>query len=395
MKRNLFFPLLLCLLLSCQQAFIPTTNSCTPDNRLATVSNHPKTAALQAKMDEYLAKGLPGMTFLISTDEGIWINSGGFADLETQLPMQPCHINKLGSVTKMMIGTLVWLLIQDGVLDIDDPISQHIPEVAEKLPYGDQITLAMLVNHSSGIYDVAGDLTYNLAVLNDFTKSWTSDEILTYLEGKEPTHEPGTQVKYSNSNTMLVGLVIEAATGRTHTDLLQERIFDLLGMTHTVYYDYSSEFPKPYLAQGYLDFNNDGGSIQNISDLNPGSGNGFTGVYSTVTDLYLFLNALLREKTLISPENLERIFASMQFETSGRWRSSIGAIHDEYRDVLEEGIHAYGHAGGDIGYSSNLSYFPHNNAIFAATYNYGTNLRSDLGKELSDLRKELIAIMAE
>ena len=64
-------------------------------------------------------------------------------------------------------------------------------------------------------------------------------------------------------------------------------------MNNTVYYDYSEEFPLGNLAQGYVDFHNDGGNIQNISDLNPGSGNGYTGLYSNAEDMYLFAKALL------------------------------------------------------------------------------------------------------
>jgi len=309
--------------------------------------------------------------------------------------MQPCHILKLGSITKMMLGALVWQLVQDGTLNIEDPISKHIPEVAANIENGDDITLGMLINHSSGVYEVAGDLGFNLAIINDMTKSWTSDEIVSYLEGKPATHLPGAEVKYSNTNTMLVSMVIEAATGRPHAELLQERILDPLGMTSTVYYDYSENFPEERLGQGYLDFNNDGGSIQNISNLNPGSGNGFTGVYSTVEDLYRFHHALMREKSLTSSTNLDSIFASMRTEEGGDWQSSIGGIHNEFRDFLDEEILAYGHAGGDIGYSANLNYFPHSNTIFAATYNYGGNLASPLREVRRNLMKELVSLMAE
>jgi hypothetical protein len=75
--------------------------------------------------------------------------------------------------------------------------------------------------------------------------------------------------------------------------------------------------------------------------------------------------------------------------------SSIGAIHNEFRLTLPENQPAYGHAGGDIGYSANLDYLPHNNTIFAATYNYGINLRTALRDEIIDLQVELIEIMAE
>lgn len=382
-------------LFSCSKIDIPPTTTCTDDVSFVINENHPKAAAIKTLMNDYVAQGLPGMSVLINDDDGFWIASAGYADLENQIIMQPCHINKLGSVTKMMLGTLVWQLIQDGAMNIDDPISQHIPEVAEKIENGSDITVAMLINHTSGIYDVAGDLNFNLAVINDFSKHWTSEEIIKYLEGKPATHLPGETKRYSNSNTMLVGLIIDKVAGRHHSAFLQSRILDPLGMENTVYYNYENDFPLPNLAQGYLDFHNDGGDIQNISNLNPGSGNGYTGVYSTVTDLYKFINALLREKTLTTPENLELIFNNMVTAENSSWEGSIGGIHNEFRNEFSDSIKVYGHAGGDIGYSANLNYMPHNNTIVAATYNYGTNLSSPLRSVLGEFQRALYQICAE
>lgn len=398
MQKFINFSLIIIVLssiTSCSKVDIPPTVTCTDDVSFVINENHPKAAAIQTLMNDYIAQGLPGMSVLINDNDGFWIASAGYADLENQIIMQPCHVNKLGSVTKMMIGTLVWQLIQDGSMEIDDPISKHIPEIAAKIENGNDITVAMLVNHTSGIYDVAGDLNFNLAVINDFSKHWTSEEIIEYLDGKPATHLPGETTRYSNSNTMLVGLIINQVAGRHHSALLQSQILEPLGMESTVYYNYENDFPLPNLAQGYLDFYNDGKSIQNISNLNPGSGNGYTGVYSTVTDLYKFMNALLREKTLITPENLDLIFNSMETNENSSWEGSIGGIHNEFRLTFSDSLNIYGHSGGDIGYSANLNYIPHNNTIIATTLNYGTNLRSELRGVLGEFRRELYEICVE
>jgi D-alanyl-D-alanine carboxypeptidase len=380
---------------SCGKVSIEPTTTCLNDASLVINTAHPKATKIQGILDKYIARGMPGISVLINDDDGFWIASAGMADIENEIVMQPCHLNKLGSVTKMMMGALVWQLIQDGTLNIDDPMSKYIPDVAAEIENGADITLAMLINHTSGIYDIAGDLSFNLAVLNDMSRSWSSEQILKYLKGKAATHLPDEAVQYSNSNTMLVGMIIDAATGLTHSSLLKNRIFEPLGMNNTVYYNYEADFPIGYLAQGYLDLNNEGGTIQNVSNLNPGSGNGYTGVYSNVEDLYRFMNALLREKTLTTPENLDLIFNSMRLADNSYWRSSIGGIHDEQRELFDDTVHAYGHAGGDIAYSANLNYFPHNNTIFAATYNYGTSLSSAVGDDLYELRRELYLVMAE
>ncbi|MEL6590480.1 MAG: serine hydrolase [Bacteroidota bacterium] len=395
MKYFLIFPLT--LLLACSPLKIPPSATCLGGPDLVLNPNHPKAAALQAEMEAAIAKGIPGMSVLINDADGSWYGSVGYADLENGIPMAPCHINKLGSVTKMMVGSLAWQLIQEGKLEISAPISTYIPEVASRIANGGQITLAQLISHTAGVYDMARDLGYNLAVINDLSRSWTEEEILKFIEGKEAAHAPGERVQYSNSHTMLVGLIIESVTNKPHAELLQERIFDRLGMEQTVYYDYEEGFPVDHVAQGYLDFNNDGGDIQNISALNPGSGNAYTGVYSTVGDLYKFMNALFREKSLITPENLEYILTTFQGldEEERFWFPSYGGIHNEYRTTLSEEKPAYGHAGGDIGYSANLNYLPHSNTIFAATYNYGGNLPSPLREKFWESQRNLISIAAE
>lgn len=396
MLKYITFIIPILMLISCQsEELIKNTTNCSYSNEFPINANHPKGAKIQAVMDKYTAKGIPGMSILIHDKDGFWIKSAGFADLENGIEMQPCHINKLGSITKMMMGALLWQYVQAGTLDINAPISQYIPDVAAKITNGKDIKVAMLLNHTSGVYDIARDLGYNLAVINDFTKSWTSEEILKYIGEKPATNVPGESVHYSNSNTLLEGMIIEQITGKKHGDLLKEKIFTPLGMTNTYYYNYSEAFPTDLLAQGYLDFNNNGGAIQNISHLNPGSGNGYTGVYSTVTDLYKFMNALMVEKTLTSSSNLDLILNNMRANDENTYQTSWGGIHKEFITTLPDSIKSYGHGGGDIGYSANLNYLPHNQTIFAATFNYGTNLPSDLGKELGELRKELMLIMAE
>ena len=125
-------------------------------------------------LDSYTAEGIPGVTLLIADSNGIWAGSAGYADIQNNIKMQPCHILKPGSVTKMIIGNLMWQFQEEGILNINDLISNYIPNVAENITNGDQITIEMLLNHTSGIYTIARDLNYNLAVVNDFTRGWNA-----------------------------------------------------------------------------------------------------------------------------------------------------------------------------------------------------------------------------
>lgn len=396
MKRitiSLFTTILVCF--SCQKDKIEATVSCNNQSNITVNSAHPKAAAITSLLTKYKAKGIPGMTVLISDNDGEYVESQGFADIKEGIKLAPCHINKLGSVTKMMMGVLAWQLVEEGTLDISKKLSFYLPDHAAEITNGDQITVEMLLNHSSGLYDVAGNLNFNLAVINDFPKHWEAEEMFQLLKNQEATSAPGEEIHYSNSNTLLLGMVIEKITGQSQITLLQDKISTPLSLNNTYYYSFEETFPVNYLAQGYLDFNNDGNSIQNISHLNPGSGNGFTGVYSNVGDMLTFMNALYRDSTLLSTSSLETISASKRAFEDGDGYSTVGAILIEKNAWLPEGIEAYGHIGGDLGYAANLNYFPHNNTVFAATFNYGTNLPTAIGDEVQNLRKELFALMAE
>ena len=390
MKKSSLLFISVLLLVGCTKHFIKPTAVCVDNQDLIQSSiNHSKGDALQNILDSYIAEGIPGATLLIADSNGIWTGSAGYADLQNNIKMQPCHILKPGSVTKMLIGNLLWQLQEEGKLNIKDLISNYIPNVAENITNGDQITIEMLVNHTSGIYTIARDLNYNLAVVNDFTRGWNSEDIIQYFSNKPATNLPGDKYNYSNTNTLISELIIESITGEPLETTLAEKIFNPLGMNNTVYYDYSEEFPLGNLAQGYVDFHNDGGKIQNISDLNPGSGNGYTGLYSNAEDMYLFSKALFIDNSLISENSLNEILDSFFYSESGNSASSSGAIHREDIEFFGDSITAYGHGGGDIGYAANITFIENTNTIIVINYNYGTQFWTPLGEKIQELKRAI------
>ena len=390
MKKRFLLFISVLLFVGCTKHFIKPTVICM-DNQdfIQSSNNHPKGEALLNILDSYTAEGIPGVTLLIADSNGIWAGSAGYADIQNNIKMQPCHILKPGSVTKMIIGNLMWQFQEEGILNINDLISNYIPNVAENITNGDQITIEMLLNHTSGIYTIARDLNYNLAVVNDFTRGWNAEEIIQYFSNKPAANLPGEKYNYSNTNTLISELIIESITGEPLENTLAEKVFNPLGMNNTVYYDYSQEFPLGNLAQGYVDFHNDGGNIQNISDLNPGSGNGYTGLYSNAEDMYLFSKALFMDNTLISENSLNEILDSFFYSESGNSASSSGAIHREDIEFFGDSITAYGHGGGDIGYSANVTFIENTNTIIVINYNYGTQFWTPLGEKIQELKRAI------
>lgn len=353
---------------------------------------HPKAQVYQNLIDRYTTLGLPGIVLLIKDSSGLWVGSSGKADIENNIDMAPCTVSKVASITKMFMGTLTLMLVDEGVLQLDTKISKWLPsEKIEKIENADQVTLRQLLNHTSGIYDVITDQGFYLDLLNNPEQHWTADHILEYVYNKPAAFLPGDSTGYSNTNFLLISMIIESATGRSHADLLHEKIIDPLHLENT-YYFYHDALPT-YTAQGYFDLYNNG-HILNLSNYNTGSGNGYTGLYMNVRDLQIFIEALFANKTLLSDPMLAEMQTFTAIDLDGYRQFGLGIYKDfiDRADPLEYGL---GHRGRDLAYSADAFWFPKNNTTMAFIINYGTNGSSTLGDTFYQFRDDLVDIIFE
>lgn len=351
---------------------------------------NPKSNYYQLTLDNYVERGLPGVSLLIWNDDGFFIGSAGRSDVKKDILMQPCHVAKVASITKFMLGTAIMRLQEKGVLSLNDPISKYISQATlNKINNGDKgLTIRNLMNHTSGIYDVIDDDGFYLQVLNDPAKHWNTEELLEYVYNKDAAFpfNPEDTAGYSNTNFLLLGMIVDAATGTNHTETLKTEIFQPLGMEDT-YYFWHDPLPENQVAQGYFDLYNNG-NIENLTNWNTGSGNGYTGVYSTVWDMYLFAKALYVDKTLLTQASLDEMLV---FHPTIETRKHLGvACIQDFIDIGNPGTDfAWGHRGRDLAYSADLFYFPHHNTIMALICNYGTDAESNLRPVFLEMRDEI------
>nr|MBX2816801.1 beta-lactamase family protein [Saprospiraceae bacterium] len=212
----------------------------------------PDSAKFREFMLGKIRGGVPGMTMLIENPEGQWRGAAGFADLQNQTPMQPCHLLRVGSITKTFTAILILLLQEEGVLTIEDSIKQHLSSsIVERIRNADQATIKQLLNHTSGIADYSDEIDFSLAQLDRPTRKWTAAQELEFVYDAEPQFAVGTKRNYCNTNFLLLGLIAEHATGRTGSALFQEKIFDPLGLSSTYFSD-EGALPDQ-LVRGYWD----------------------------------------------------------------------------------------------------------------------------------------------
>ncbi|WP_231332712.1 serine hydrolase domain-containing protein [Actinomadura graeca] len=161
-------------------------------------------------------------------------------------PLQAGDEFRMGSNTKPMIATLVLQLAAEGRLALGDPVEKWLPG---QVPGGEAITLRMLLNHTSGLFDYTEDPAIRPSILGKDRRRWTQAELLALGVKHDPLFAPGTRWSYSNTGYAAIGAVLEKVTGARLADLVRDRIARPLRLHHT-YYPVGSAWRGPY-ARGY------------------------------------------------------------------------------------------------------------------------------------------------
>ena len=389
MKTIVPFFLLFCVV-ACKKPYIePTVDSAFPFPWNDTSSSHPKAAQLQQLLQKYNEKGLPGISLLIEDKSGTWVGAIGKADVEHSIPFNVGQVSKVASITKLFMGALVFKLFEDsattnlGYNALYQPIDTWLPHnITDKLPNGNNITLGDCLNHETGIPDLIEEDPFYLGVLNKPNKAWNPEELLQFIYNKEPVFSPRDTAIYSNTNTILVAMVIEAATGKKHNDLLHQYILSPLGLQNTFYQPHD-DLPNT-VAQGYLDLYNNN-TIVNVSNLTPGSGWGYNGIFSNLFDLYTFIDSLLVKQTLLSAKSVQLM------QTWGKPDFPNQYGYGIMKKFIERGGDAgIGHSGRDVGYTANLFYFPSKEVVQVLLINYGSDSETNLRQVFTDFQEELL-----
>jgi D-alanyl-D-alanine carboxypeptidase len=257
---------------------------------------------LRRLLDQIVAAGAPGAAALVRDEHGVQRAASGLADLRTRRPMRPGLNYRVASVTKPFVATVVLQLVAEGRLSLSDTVDRWLPGI---LPYGDQVSIRQLLNHTSGVpeYLVVPLLELYGSKQGRF-RSWTPQELVALVADQPPLFAPGTTYSYSNTNYVLAGLIIEAATGRTLGQELKRRIIRPLGLGDTFFPVNRPDIPGRN-ARGYsLPLGDQGpvmdGPLLDFTVYNPSLAWAAGNVVSDLGDLTRFFRALLGGR-LLSP----------------------------------------------------------------------------------------------
>jgi D-alanyl-D-alanine carboxypeptidase len=246
-----------------------------------------ETRTFDSLLDWTRANGMPGAILLVKTPQTNFLGSVGYAEVRRKIPMRTDHAFRIGSVTKTFTGMVAAQLHAEGVLDTEKAITNYLPaSITSRIPNSDRITVRQMARHTSGI-PFNWDYSYWLRrLLLDRRERWPVSRELEFIYDKPARFEPGEGWEYSNSNYLLLGLVIDHATGHHHSSEIRRRLIEPLHLTNTYYELF--EPPCSELAHGYEKLF---GFRLDAYDWTPVTG-GNAGLVSTVSDLAILVRAV-------------------------------------------------------------------------------------------------------
>lgn len=310
---------------------------------------------IKTALDELIPKRFPAIApgcVVLAAKAGkvIYKKAFGTANLESNIPMEPNMIFRIGSITKQFTAISILQLVEQGKIHLQDSIQKYIVDYPYK---GYKITIENLLTQTSGIKDY-------MAISNpaDERTNYTPKQGVDYFKNEPLEFKPGSQFKYSNSNYYLLGSILEVVTGETYADYLQENVLDKAGLNNTYYIDTSKNITN--IPQGYSRFDGklEKATLQNVTTIYAAGG-----IMSSVEDLFKWHQALYSNK-LINHELLSKAFTPYGFADSTYSEYGYGWFIKNLDDskTIE-------HAGSTDGFQSDEIYFPNGDVFIVTLFN--------------------------
>ncbi|MDO1451500.1 serine hydrolase domain-containing protein [Rhodocytophaga aerolata] len=367
----------LVLCVSCEKKSIQQPPACGAID----YSNHPSHKYYsQMLSDFYLSNNLPGaIVAVLKEGDPLWIGVTGKASLTHDVNMNTCTPFRTGSISKVFIATVIMQLREQNLLDLDDTLSDLLPEVKGNIPAAEKITLRHLLNHSSGLgHPSDDDPAYQLQIINNpegMANMSIEDKLKTYVYGKALKFEPGTGSYYSNAGYWIAGKIIEKITKMPIETALSNLLFTPYGLSDT----YLEVRDQPTVARGY---NYVSGKLTDLTqwDMADSRKDPAGGVVSCAADLCLFSQQLFTGK-IISATSLEEMKQTTKFPSCPNGDCEYGLGIESWNTSTHKG---YGKNGTLPGVDANFIYFPDKKTTIVIFTNYGGGSRKALIETIVD-----------
>mgnify|MGYP001552977287 CR=1 FL=1 len=335
-------------------------------------------------------RNLPGCSVaLVHGDEIVWTEGFGLADHSRGIPASPRSVYKIASLTKLFTACLLMVLREEGMLNLDDPLSQYVPTVRVMNPFPDPqpLTFRQIAAHMAGL---PTNVTEGEKAAGEDANT---RDLLRWLRDTELILPPMSQYHYSNVGYAVMGHVLSVIGGMPYRKLLRHRIIDPLGLKSATFE--LKNVPKDRLAIGYRPYDEEGPKngrpLRTAIHKDPGITAPVGGLYGSVLDLAKFVSWQFY-KGARAPDRplgtlaLREMHAPVAVERDWTGGTSIG-----WRTGIISGFTYIGHMGGLAGYSSEIIAVPRLKLGFVAL----TNMDSTVGGICWGALARLIPLYAE
>ncbi len=350
--------------------------------------NYSKATALQAVLDSF-TRDLPGLSLAVYTDaEGWWAGASGYAKTETRSPMTICNLQYLQSVSKTYMAVAILQLYEQKKILLDVPITRYLAKKhTECIKNAAQITVRMLLNHTSGIAEYISHPGYTQEVLLNPKKVVVVEDMLRLLKNEDAQFPPGSKYRYTNTNYLLLAMIGDIITG-DHAKYFEENIFKPLGMANSFYQPGRQNIDYPGMPDSYWDILSSGqpANITPMQQANVAALKGDDGVISTPIDAVKFLKGLMEGKLL--KDSSMKAMQQWVKNDAGKPAYGLGLIHFDI-----DGVVAYGHGGGGLGAGCVLAYVPSKKTYLFFATNTGVVIDGLGGIKANDAKNGILAVL--
>ena len=350
---------------------------------------NPGDLSVKSLLQKGIDLGYPGMAVLAQSADGkVQSAAAGYSNLENHTPMRVDDAFHVASINKTFTAVAVLRLIDDHKLSLSTTLQECLGQAVAQIPNAERITVGQLLDHSSGIYATNNDIDYLTTVIGpkaDPTRVWTPAELIALASKNrsKPSGAPGQGHHYSDTNYILLGMIVERVSGRPFKEHLTQTLLVPLGMNSTYFYSSflgTRAHPREPTVQGYLLATDELRSAISINamfkpvpgDKRPGGQllnttlaaeriDAAAGMVTTLPDLLKYASALFRGK-LLSPKSqafMMSVAEGMNAEPAGTKRVwAMQAIRKRY------GVLVYKEGDGPGGVNTLMAYNPSTDEIF-------------------------------
>ncbi|MFI2473852.1 serine hydrolase domain-containing protein [Nocardia xishanensis] len=315
-----------------------------------------RSGAIQAALDDVVRGGFPGAQAVFTTDAGDRTVTAGLGDIATGAPFPVDARVRIGSNTKTFVATVVLQLVAEGKIELDAPLERYLPGMVHgNGNEGNRITVRNLLQHTSGLpeYLAGGDPelraergTAQLEVNTEAVRWRRYDpaELVRLAMTMPPQFEPGARSVYTNTNYILLGMLIQQTTGRTASAEITTRIIEPLGLRDTGFPVAGATGISGPHPVGYQEI---GGARVDFTDLDPSWADTAGAMIATGSDLNRFFRALLDGK-LLPAAQLDEMRRTVPFDRMPEAGYGLGLIHLP----TSCGKEVWGHGGSIPGFET-------------------------------------------